>query len=139
MERVISLLTEKNDYLEKFYAINEHELINFAAGDFENVEIFYQTRDKFLDLIRCIDQMLEDENTRMFMNDTDANRAQVSRLFAEKDRLANAILAQDVEVLAHIDREKSKIIKELRGTQQARRAVGAYASLERAKAMEENS
>jgi hypothetical protein len=137
MERVIALLTEKNDYLEKFYAINEHELINFSAGDFENVEIFYQTRDKVLDLIRCIDQLLEDENTRMFMNDTDANRSQVTRLFAEKDRLANAILAQDVEILSHIDREKTKIIKELRGTQQARRAVGAYASLERAKAMED--
>lgn len=137
MERVIALLKEKNDYLEKFYSINEHELINFGAGDFENVEIFYQTRDKFLDLIRCIDQLLEDENNRMFLNDTDANRAEVARLFAEKDRLANAILAQDVEILAHIDREKSKIIKELRGTQQARRAVGAYASLERAKAMED--
>jgi len=128
MERVIALLKEKNDYLEKFYSVNEHELINFAAGDFENVEIFYQTRDKFLDLIRCIDQLLEDENNRMFMNDTDAGRNEVARLFAEKDRLANAILAQDVEILAHIDREKSKIIKELRGTQQARKAVGAYAS-----------
>ena len=137
MERVIALLTEKNDYLEKFFAINEHELINFAAGDFENVEIFYQTRDKFLDLIRCIDQLLEDENKRMFMNDTDVNRAAVARLFAEKDRIANAILVQDVEILSYIDREKSKIIKELRGTQQARRAVGAYASLERAKAMED--
>lgn len=137
MERVIALLREKNDYLEKFYAINEHELINFAAGDFENVEIFYQTRDKFLELIHCVDQLLEDERNRMFINDTDENRHEVSRLFAEKDRLANAILAQDVEILAHIDREKTKIIKELRGTQQARRAVGAYASLERAKAMED--
>lgn len=137
MERVIALLKEKNDYLEKFYAINEHELINFEAGNFENVEIFYQTRDKFLDLIRCIDGLLEEENTRMFINDTDAARAEVARLFAEKDRIANAILAQDVEILAHIDREKSKIIKELRGTQHARRAVGAYASLERAKLMED--
>jgi hypothetical protein len=137
MERVIALLREKNDYLEKFYAINEHELINFGAGDFENVEIFYQTRDKFLELIHCVDQLLEDERNRMFINDTDENRYEVSRLFAEKDRLANAILAQDVEILAHIDREKTKIIKELRGTQQARRAVGAYASLERAKAMED--
>ena len=55
MDRVISLLEEKNDYLEKFYAVNEHELINFGAGDFENVEVFYQTRDKILDLVRCID------------------------------------------------------------------------------------
>lgn len=137
MERVIELLKEKNDYLEKFYAVNEHELINFTAGDFENVEIFYQTRDKFLDLIRCLDGLLEEENTRIHMNVSGTGRSEVVRLFAEKDRIVSQILAQDLQVLEHIEKEKSKIIRELRGTQQARRAVGAYASLERAKALED--
>jgi hypothetical protein len=136
MERVIALLKEKNDYLEKFYAVNEHELINFSSGDFENVEIFYQTRDKFLDLIRCIDGLLEEENTRIMIM-TATGRTEVTRLFAEKDKIVASILSQDLQVLEHIEKEKSKIIRELRGTQHARRAVGAYASLERAKAMED--
>jgi hypothetical protein len=137
MERVIALLKEKNDYLEKFYAVNEHELINFTAGDFENVEIFYQTRDKFLDLIRCIDGLLEEENTRIHVNVSETGRAEVVRLFNEKDKIVALILSQDLQVLEHIEKEKSKIIRDLRGTQQARRAVGAYASLERAKALED--
>ena len=137
MDRVIALLEEKNDYLEKFYAVNEHELINFGAGDFANVEIFYQTRDKFLDLIRCIDGLLEDENTRSIVNVTEAHRANVARLFATKDALVTSILAQDLQMLEFIEKEKSQIIRELKTTQQARRAVGAYASLERAKALED--
>lgn len=137
MDRVIALLKEKNDYLEKFYAVNEHELINFGAGDFENVEIFYQTRDKFLDLIRCIDGLLDEENTRTMVNVTEAYRAEVAKLFGEKDALVNSILAQDLQLLEYIEKEKSQIIRELRTTQQARRAVGAYASLERAKALED--
>ncbi|RYZ76118.1 MAG: hypothetical protein EOP05_05980, partial [Proteobacteria bacterium] len=75
MDRVIDLLKEKNDYLEKFHAINEHELINFTAGDFDNVELFYQTRDKILELINCVDGLLEDENERMVIGVTEAHRA----------------------------------------------------------------
>lgn len=137
MDRIISLLEEKNDYLEKFHAINEQELINFEAGDFENVEVFYQTRDKILDLIRCIDGLIEEENTRIVVNVTDDRRAACARLFSVKDKLVTSILAQDLQMLEYIEKEKSAIIKDLKQTNQARRAVGAYASLERAKAMED--
>ena len=137
MDRVISLLSEKNDYLEKFFAVNEHELINFGAGDFENVEIFYQTRDKILDLVRCIDGLLDEENGRMHMNVTEVHRAKVAKLFSVKDELVGSILAQDLQMLEYIEKEKSQIIRDLKTTQNARRAVGAYASLERAKAMED--
>ena len=137
MERVISLLQEKNDYLEKFHAVNEHELINFAAGDFENVELFYQTRDKILELINCVDGLIEEENERMVVGVTEARRAEAARLFAEKDRLVEAILAQDLQIIEYVEKEKSNIIRELRSTQTARRAVGAYATVERAKAFDE--
>lgn len=137
MERIISLLKEKNDYLEKFHAVNEHELINFAAGDFENVELFYQTRDKILELINCVDGLIEEENERMVVGVTEARRAEAARLFAEKDSLVETILAQDLQIIEYIEKEKSNIIRELRSTQTARRAVGAYANIERAKALED--
>lgn len=137
MNRVIELLKEKNDYLEKFHAINEHELINFIAGDFDNVELFYQTRDKILELISCVDGLLEDENERMVIGVTEAHRATASKLFAAKDAMVESILAQDLQILEYIEKEKSAIIRELRTTSTARRAVGAYANIERAKALEE--
>ena len=58
-------------------------------------------------------------------------------MFSVKDKLVTSILAQDLQMLEYIEKEKSAIIKDLKQTNQARRAVGAYASLERAKAMED--
>ncbi|HVK62452.1 MAG TPA: hypothetical protein VM432_12920 [Bdellovibrionales bacterium] len=133
MERVVSLLREKNDYLERFHAINEHEIINFNAGDFENVEAFYQARDKILDLIRFIDGLISEENTRVTIAVTHEQRAEVELLLHRKDEWVNSILAQDLQIMEYIEREKSNIIRELRSTAQARRAVGAYANVERSK------
>ncbi|MEK7358031.1 MAG: hypothetical protein AAB250_16400 [Bdellovibrionota bacterium] len=137
MERVIALLKEKNFYLEKFYAVNEHELINFGAGDFENVEAFYQARDKMLDLIRCIDGLIQEENTRSTPPVTTEQRREVEGILKLKDEWVTSILAQDLQLLEYVEKEKSHIIRELKTTQAARRAVGAYANMERVKQLEE--
>jgi valyl-tRNA synthetase len=133
MERIISLLTEKTEYLEKFYAINENELINFAGGDFENVEAFYQARDKILDLIRCIDSLLDEENSRQNVVVTDGGRREIELMLKQKDEWVAAILSQDLRIIEYVEKEKSNIIRELRVNRQARRAVGAYANVERLK------
>jgi tyrosine-protein phosphatase YwqE len=137
MERVIALLREKNDYLEQFHAINEHELINFVAGEFENVEAFYQARDKILELIRFIDGMIAEENTRVATAVGFEVRNEVDWLLKRKDEVVGSILAQDLQIIEYIEKEKSKIIRELRTTNQARRAVGAYAVVERAKQIDD--
>lgn len=136
MEKVIELLREKNDYLEKFFAVNEHELINFGSGDFDNVEAFYQARDKILDLIRCIDGLIDEENGRTAINVTNQGRREVESLLTKKDELVGAILEQDLQIIEYIEKEKSNIIRELRSNQQARRAVGAYANIERVKTLD---
>jgi hypothetical protein len=137
MDRVIALLREKNSYLEKFYRVNEHELINLGEGCFDSVEEFYQARDKILDLIHVIDGLIEEENARMLGAVTALQKAEVESLLASKDELVQNILAQDLQVLTYIEKEKSNIIRDLRSTRQARRAVGAYANVERIKEMDE--
>ena len=127
MERVIALLREKNCYLEKFFTVNEHELMNVGEGNFENVETFYQAREKMLDLIRCIDQLMQEENERSV--DAVVSRAgktEVETLLKAKDEWVEAILAQDLQILCFVEKEKSNIIKELQTTARAKRAVGAY-------------
>ncbi len=59
--KLIELLEEKNHYLAKFVELNETELLNFEDGYFENVESFYQAREKMLDIVRCIDALIDDE------------------------------------------------------------------------------
>lgn len=54
MLRIIDLLNQKNHFLEKFYTLNENEILNFASGIFDNLESFYQSREKILELIKYI-------------------------------------------------------------------------------------
>ncbi len=132
MERVVALLKEKNQYLEQFHLVNEHELINFGEGNFDSVEAFYQTRDKLLDLIKTVDEAIEEENRRMPVGPvTNAARVEVSSLLNKKDELVKSIVGQDLELLSYIEREKSNIIRELHSNSTAKKAVGAYASTER--------
>ena len=136
MDRVIALLRDRNHCLEKFYWINEQELINFGVGNFDAVEEFYQARDKILDHIKVIDGMISEENSRENVVVTDVHRSEAQILLASKDELVKSILAQDLQVLTYIEKEKSNIIRELRGNAQAKKAVGAYASSERLKVLD---
>ncbi|MDZ4084495.1 MAG: hypothetical protein U1E10_16240 [Bdellovibrionales bacterium] len=128
-QKLMELLDEKNQYLERFFELNESELLNFADGYFDNVESFYQAREKILDIVRCIDALVDDE-VALISDDgvSQSMRAEMKDLMAQKDKLAKQILAQDLQVLAAIETEKSNIIRELKSTGQNRKAVAAYRS-----------
>ncbi len=132
-KKLIELLEDKNHYLAKFVELNDTELLNFEEGYFENVEPFYQAREKVLDIVRCIDGLIDDEVSALgetaeaFALDP-TTRDCVESLMKAKDMLAKQILAQDLKVLAAIENEKSKIIRDLQQTKQSRKAVGAYSA-----------
>jgi len=128
-QKLVELLDEKNQYLEKFFELNETELHHFADGLFDNVEVFYQSREKILDIVRCIDALVDDEVTQISDSAVTAViRAEIQDLMEHKDKLAKQILTQDLRVLAAIEDEKSNIIRELKNTKQTRKVVNAYHS-----------
>ena len=138
--KLIELLDEKNQYLEKFFELNETELHSFADGLFDNVETFYQSREKILDIVRCIDALVDDEVAQITDGCvTPAVRAEIQDLMDHKDRLAKQILAQDLRVLAAIEDEKSNIIRELKTTRQSRKVVGAYHSGQTSRQLDEEA
>ena len=124
---ILKLLKDKNYNLQKFVQMNASELKNFHADNFDNLEVFYQSREAILDLVRCIDELIEqsasDESDDVA---SDAQKAEMLRLMAEKRDVVHQILAQDLEILSVIERAKSNIIHELRATQTSRKAVAAY-------------
>jgi len=130
MERIITLLKEKNHYLEKFRDLNEKELRRFEAGNFENIEGFYETRDNILDLIKLIDEMIdeENENDSIAPHCSSEHRQVAEYLLKRKEDLVAKILAQDLEVISWIEKEKSNIIRELQTVQKGRRAMSGYRS-----------
>ncbi len=131
MKAMMTLLKDKNEHLQKFLQLNETELINFTQGNFDNLEIFYQSRETILDLIRCIDGLVE-----VALKDSPDNGASITpdekkellQILNKKNDLVTQILAQDLQILSVIEQAKSNIIKDLRQVQSARKAVGAYKS-----------
>ena len=127
METILNLLRDKNYHLQKFFQRNETELMNFTEGHFENLEVFYQSRETILDLVRCIDDLIEQAAQAEGSDDvTDQHRSEMLRLMNQKNDLVQRILAQDLQILSAIEVAKSNIIRELRGVGAAKKAVGAY-------------
>jgi hypothetical protein len=124
--RIISLLNQKNHYLEKFYSVNENEILNFAKGEFSNLENFYQTREKILETIAYIDSQIEAESASPDI--TSAERREISTALAIKEEYVSRILAQDLEILSCIESAKSSIIRELQDIRKTAKAVGSYRS-----------
>ncbi len=130
MDTIINLLKDKNYHLEKFLQLNEGELLNFTEGNFEGLEVFYQSRETILDLVRCIDRLIEAAAaTQTDTNGvTDAHKREIMSCMNAKNDLVTRILAQDLQILSVIEQEKSSIIKELRTVQSGKKAIGAYKS-----------
>ncbi len=130
METIINLLKDKNYHLEKFHELNATELMNFADGNFDNLEVFYQSREVILDLVRCIDRLIDAATAAQGIPEkiTDGDKRTVTGCMHLKSELVQRILAQDLQILSMIEQAKSNIIKELRQVQGAKKAVGAYKS-----------
>lgn len=128
MNRIIALLNEKNHYLEKFYALNEVELVNFAQGQFDNLENFYQTRERILDVLKYVDSQIEKahDDVGMAAEIQAEARREVKEALRIKDEYVTRIIEQDLQVLACIETAKNSIIRELQDVRRSRKAVGGY-------------
>ncbi|QLY25973.1 hypothetical protein [Bdellovibrio sp. KM01] len=130
MTRIISLLNEKNHYLEKFYSLNEVELANFAQGLFDNLQSFYQTREKILDVLKYVDSQIDRAQNEMSADTVmvQSDRQQIKEALTIKDEYVSRIIEQDIQVLACIEMAKNSIIRELQDVRRNRKAIGGYKS-----------
>lgn len=130
MDTIINLLKDKNYHLEKFLQLNEGELLNFTEGNFDGLEVFYQSRETILDLVRCIDRLIEaaSKTETDVTTVTDSQKREMISCMNAKNDLVTRILSQDLQILSVIEQEKSSIIKELRTVQAGKKAIGGYKS-----------
>lgn len=130
MDTIINLLKDKNYHLQKFHQLNETELLNFTEGNFDNLETFYQSRETILDLIRCIDRLVDaaGEAQGEGVKASDQQKKDVLKCMSDKNEIVTRILAQDLQILSVIEQAKSNIIKELRSVQVGRKAISGYKS-----------
>ena len=127
--RLITLVYEKNHYLEKFYSLNEKELVNFLTGNFENLEGFYQSREQILEMIRYVDLQIDKTHNDVLRTGQDLHdtiKRELKKAMKIKDEYVERIIHQDLDVLACIDKAKTEIIRELQSLKKNKKAVSGY-------------
>lgn len=142
MKRIIGLMNEKNHYLEKFYSLNETELVNFLKGEFDTIEHFYDTREKILEIIKYIDAQIDEAQRRdpaAVDAATDKDRGQVREALTIKDEYVSRIVEQDLQVLSCIEDAKNSIIRELQDIRKSKKAVGGYRAPSFSKRLDEEA
>ncbi|MFN8791747.1 MAG: flagellar protein FliT [Bdellovibrionales bacterium] len=137
MNRLITLIYEKNHYLEKFYAQNEVELKNFLTGEFANLDSFYSAREKILEMIRYVDAQIERIQNSIQLSDFE--KKELRKALRIKDEYVERILQQDLEVLSCIDRAKSEIISELQQIRKGKKAISGYKMPDFQKSLDEEA
>ena len=130
MEKIISLLKERNRNLSRFAALNSAEATKLLIGNFETLDGFYVTREGILDIIKQIEAMIERQLGRghEYFGAPPSTKRLVSSLLKERDELVSQILNQDLEILECIDKAKDAIIIELQSLRKGRKVIGAYKS-----------
>ncbi len=129
MIRIVSLLEEKNQYLEKFYKLNEKELIDLADNRHDNIENFYAAREGILKMVEKIDSLIDEQ---IKLNEIDINSAsgllkkRIVKAFAYKTELVNLVLSQDLQIISYIERAKTELIEELSNVKKEKQAMKAY-------------
>jgi len=129
MDILIDLLGRKNMFLEKFYTINEAELLNFESDDFKNLESFYNCRESLLNIINRMDNEIDN-----LSKDRDEKKMplelkqKIQNMLDRKDDWAKRIVDQDLKIISCIEDKKSGIINELNGLKTSQKLLNAYDS-----------
>lgn len=130
MQVIIDLLNEKNFCLEKFVRVNENEIANFTAGNFDNLEDFYASREGLLEIIKRIDFLLDEKNQVPVdaASISDEFKKEILDAQKSKNELVTQILKQDLEILSALESAKSEMIRELGSVRGNKKAIGSYKS-----------
>ena len=126
MNRIIELLEEKNHYLEKFYKLNERELINLSDQNFENIEVFYAGREGLLKMVSKIDEMVDEQ---IVINEIDVkaisgiHKKKLISALSYKTEVVNLILAQDLQIISFVEQAKTQLIGELSKVKAERKLI----------------
>lgn len=130
MNFLVELLDEKNEYLNKFYDLNEKEIINIDDNNFDNLENFYTTRECLLQMIGIIDKRIDGLQSNVVSPESlsEAEKLRIKNCLDKKNKIVQAILNQDLMILSKIESEKSNIIKDLKQSKISKKAIGSYKS-----------
>lgn len=139
-KRLISLMKEKNHFLEKYMNLNVRESVHFQAGIFDRLEIFYSDRERILEIIKYLDQEIQraQEELNPEMVGAEA-KAEIAAQLEIKKEVIDQVLKQDLDILSLIEKEKSNIIRELQDLRKDKKGISSYKSMKSTNRLDEEA
>lgn len=128
-KRLITLMKEKNHFLEKYMNLNERETVHFQSGKFDRLEMFYTDRERILEIIKYLDGEIDRE--QQTLEPAEVNQEEKAEIAAQleiKKEVVDQVLKQDLDILSLIEREKSNIIRELQSLRKDKKGISGYKS-----------
>ncbi len=120
----LSLIKEKNHFLDKFFELTLEKAPAFKDGDFQELEYFYKNRENILIIVEELDQRINEAGAGQHFSEETEKAIQIE--IAHRDYVVKKILHSDIEILSCLDQEKSNILKELQGLKKNRKAFSGY-------------
>jgi len=127
---VLSLLRSKNRCLERFLQVSTEYLTEAARSEqLPDLTIFEAKREAILKAIALYDRKLSEAVTSLPPGPRPRSLVQaVEDSLKEKDLIVHRILLIDDQILARVDAEKTKLLKEMTSNQKKTQAVQKFKS-----------
>ena len=117
MHRLVHILEQKNESLEKFYNLSRERIHCFERGDFRQLKNFYLVRENLLQGIGRLDAQIEglgDVGAPSVALSPDVHK-HILQLQKARRHWVTQILWQDLHLLSFVEKAKSNMIRKLTG------------------------
>lgn len=128
MESILHYLELKNQYFEKMYQMTLKQLKHCQEGQWDELELFVENRERILNIIRSYDfkiarefKLIEGEGALLNKYSID-----VKKLLDQRKKIAEKIVKIDIEVLSKMEEIKNETIKDLKKTVETNHFMQAF-------------
>lgn len=115
-------LFEINRMLEHMYSLNEAQYTRVASGDISDLDEFYQSRERILEIIKYLSFELEQ------IEGESIDKKQLSQLISARKMYLEKIIEIDLKIFGKLDEVKTNLLKEIGENRSTQRVLKAYKS-----------
>lgn len=128
MEKVLYYLDLKNNYYEKMYAMTLKQSEKAARGDWADLELFVENRERILNLLRSYDFKIATSFEKEQHRGAELNQyAEAVKILLENRKIwADKIIALDLLLMSKMEEFKNETIRELKKTVETQHQVHAF-------------
>jgi L-cysteine desulfidase len=131
MTNIFDLLERRNEYFLRFLLLSQSFREKVFRGDLNDLELFYDNRESIINIIEHINTRLNEEVENFDEKKypiTKQAKTTVKSCLDYRDELVKKILDVDLELMVALDREKDKVIEELKQVGKTHKTFSSYKS-----------